>query len=482
MEDSQYDLAVVGTGFAATFFLKTWLRHAPATARAVVLERGGVNAASAGRTYQDEANVAVHDTKTDEYITNLNPAKVWVQRIGFGGGTCWTGNTPRMHPTDFRTRTLYGVGEDWPISYEQLEPYYAEVEQIMGIAGEPHAAFPRSLPYPLPPHRLNALDRELARKYPGQYTAMPCARASRLGAGRAVCCANGVCDACPVAAKFQVDFHMRDVYADERVELITDANVTHLDVEAGTVRRVSFIHEARERSIRCDLAAIGANGIMSPFILLTSGLGGPLVGKYLNEQVAVDVDVFLDGVQNYDGSTIVTGLGLMGLDGPFRGERPGYILENWNLPWLRAEQGRWREKGFLRLVFEELPQLSNEVTLSAADPLRPQVNYRDHSDYAKRALADADHIIMDLLDGLPVESYSIRQRNNLGREGHVQGTTRMGSDPATSVVDAGLVHHEVRNLLVLGSGTFPTCPAANPTLSLSALACRAADKLMTSVQ
>lgn len=477
MDDAQVDLVVVGTGFASTFFLKSWLERAAPDARVVVLERGEVNPASAGRTYQQNANVSVADTQDDPYIVNLNPDKVWVQRIGFGGGTCWTGNTPRMHPTDFRTRSLYGVGEDWPISYEELEPYYVQVEEVMGIAGGDSTQYPRSKPYPLPPHRLNAFDRELARKYEGQYMAMPCARASSPAARRAVCCANGVCDACPVAAKFQVDFHMRDVYADSRVQLVTGANVTHVVIEAQTVRQVSFVREGREQAVRCDLAAVGANGIMSPFILLNSGLADAFLGKYLNEQVAVEVDVFLDGVQNYDGSTIVTGLGLMGIDGPARRERPGYILENWNLPWLRREHGRWRERGFFRLVFEEIPQEFNQVTASADDPGRPQVHYQSHSAYAGRALEQAEGILEDLLDGLPVERFFIRDWTNLGREGHIQGTARMGIDPATSVVDARLVHHKVRNLLVLGSSAFPTCPAANPTLTLSALACMAADRL-----
>ena len=61
----------------------------------------------------------------------------------------------------------------------------------------------------------------------------------------------------------------------------------------------------------------------------------------------------------------------------------------------------------------------------------------------------------------------------------VQGTTRMGNDPNDSVVDRNLVHHRARNLLVLGSGAFPSCPAANPTLILSALSVLAARKLMS---
>lgn len=472
MPDIQYDLALVGTGFASTFFLQTYLRAAPEDARVVVLERGGINNSLPGKAYLQNQGIPFEDIHV-----NKNPSKAWLQRIGFGGGTCWTGNTPRMHPSDFRTKSVHGVGEDWPITYDDLEPYYVIVEEVMGISGEANGQYPRSKPYPLPPHRLNALDREFARRYPDLYMAMPSARASSPGAGRAVCCANGVCAACPVAAKFQVDFHLRSVYEDSRVELVLGANVTHLDIAAGTVKGVTYIKAGTEQSIRCDIAAVGAHGIMTPFILLKSGLRDPALGKYLNEQVSVSVDVLLDGVQNYDGSSIITGLGLMGIDGRFRGNRPGFILENWNLPWLRAEPERWRERGFFKLVFEDLPQERNHVTVSREDPGKPEVHYFDNSDYTKRALHDADRIVSDLLNGMPIESFNIEKRESLGGEAHIQGTSRMGTDPATSVVDTKLVHHKVRNLLALGSCVFPTCPAANPTLTLSALACMAADRL-----
>ena len=76
-------------------------------------------------------------------------------------------------------------------------------------------------------------------------------------------------------------------------------------------------------------------------------------------------------------------------------------------------------------------------------------------------------------------SFEIEPLEHLGGAAHIQGTTRMGQDPADSVVDRDLRHHAIRNLVVLGSGTFPTCPAANPTLTLSALAMRAAERLFT---
>jgi choline dehydrogenase-like flavoprotein len=84
-----------------------------------------------------------------------------------------------------------------------------------------------------------------------------------------------------------------------------------------------------------------------------------------------------------------------------------------------------------------------------------------------------------LLKDLPVEEYHIEEldQNRLGGSAHIQGTTRMGLDASNSVVDQGLIHHRIRNLAVLGSGVFPTCPVANPTLILSALSIKSAREL-----
>ena len=349
----------------------------------------------------------------------------------------------------------------------------------MGISGSDQGPYPRSKPYPLPPHKFNALDELLAKKYPGLHIPLPSARASSPVIGRSVCCTNGVCSTCPIGAKFQIDLHMAHVYDDRRVELRLDANVDRLDIAGDAVRGVHFFVDGKEHHAKCDLAAVGAHAIMSPFILLKSGLGDRALGRYLNEQVGVEVDLMLDGVQNYGGSQQVTGLGLMLLDGNFRSKRAGCLVENWNLPWLRAERGRWRERGSWTFVFEDVPSFDNYVAVSEAEPSKPKVYYPKHSLYLGKALAEMQRHVQELVSGLPVEEYHIRDMEGLGGVRHIQGTTRMGTDAKSSVVDATCRHHRVRNLLALGSGLFPTCPAANPTLTLCALSVRAAKKLFS---
>lgn len=469
-----YTTIIVGTGFASSFFLKKYLSLSGQDVRVLVLEKGEDIPYS--WKLQNITNTP-YDFEKD--LHNLTPQKSWIQNIAFGGGACWTGNTPRLHPSDFKTRTLHGVGEDWPFDYHELEPYLAEAEDIMGIAGAECAEYPRSRPYPAPAHRLNALDRLFQAKYGDQYTAMPSARASHYSVGRAPCCNNGVCSVCPIGAKFQVDLYMRDIYQDPRVTLITGADVKAVIIENEMAKGVTYRRDGKEQEAFADLVAVGAHAIATPYILLNSGLNDYALGRYLNEQIDVDVRVNLDGVENYNGGQRVTGLGIMFLNEPNRNRIPGCVVENYNIPWLRAEFGKWRHVGLLKFVFEDIPEPHNRVTV--APDGRMQVEYAEYSDYMKRGIADVKRRVEMLLDGLPVEDYVINSEEDKSLRGsaHIHGTTRMGLDPNTSVVDPQLVHHRVRNLLALGSGAFPTCPAANPTLILSALSLRSAYKLLT---
>lgn len=472
--DPAFDLIVVGTGFASSFFLYEYLKHAGPAVRVLVLEKGG--RLDYGWKLEHRSNT---DISFNSQFVNLTPRKGWVQNIAFGGGACWTGNCPRMHPSDFHTRSSHGVGEDWPFGYDELEPYFSEVESVMQIAGEGGSQHPRSRPYPGRPHALNAFDRLLRRKYPDHHIAMPSARAAADSRTRPPCCNNGVCIICPIGAKFQIDLHMTSLYEDPRVTLLTRADVQSIDVTGGKARGAVYRHEGRELVARGDLVAVGAHAIATPCILLRSGLDDAALGKYLNEQISINVRVNLRGVDNFDGGQRVTGLGLMFSNEADRASVPACNVESYNIPWLRAEFGRWRQVAHLKFVMEDVPSANNTVTVAADG--RPAVHYADYSDYMKRGIAAVRRRAERLLEGLPVEDFHVdaEEGDALGGEAHIQGTTRMGTDPARSVVDPGLVHHRIRNLLCLGSGVFPTCPAANPTLPLSALSVRAARRLFT---
>lgn len=471
--DERYDLVVVGTGFAASFFLHRYLRTAKPTARVLVLERG--------RRWSHRQAIEepdLFDRLREGTYENLTPEKRWIHTPAFGGGSnCWWACTPRFLPNDLRLRSAYGVGDDWPITYEDLEPFYEEAEEIMAVSGPRETPYPRRRPYPQPPHRLTDPDKALARAFPGQFFPMPTARARLATARRPACCAVGTCTSCPMDAKFTVLNELAPLYADPRVTLRLEAPARAVDMAAGVAQGVVYADTRRPGALhvaRGERVVLGANALFNPHLLMRSGLTHRLLGRRLHDQVSGLVVVDLDGMDNFQGSTSLTGHGYMWYDGPHRAERAACLLETSNIPTLRLEAGRWRQRLHLRLIYEDLPLEENGVEPSATDPERPATRFVRRSEYAMRGLEAGWAKLPELLAALPVErvvSTSVRKS-----ETHILGTTVMGNDPATSVIDADLIHHQVRNLFVLGAGAFPTGSPANPTLTIAALSLRAADR------
>lgn len=471
-DDARYDVVVVGTGFAGAFFLHGWLRHASPSARVLVLERGP--AWSHARRIAERRNSPVEPAQAVRWAGGK--AKPWNFTIGLGGGSnCWWGNTPRMLPDDFRMRSRFGVGRDWPIGYDDLVPYYERAEAMMGVAGAASAPH-RDGPHPQPPHRLNGPERALALAHPDHFHPMPTVRARVGTAGRSACCANGVCGLCPVDAKFTIENGLPGLFADPRVHLVDAAEARTVDMAGGRATGVTWRErDGRERRARADAVVLTANAIFNPAILMRSGVEHSVLGRRLHEQVGLRAEVFLRGLEGFDGSTSVTGMGTMLYDDPERRrDRAACLIETWNVGLMRPERDRWREVLPLRLVFEDLPLDENRVELDPDDE-RPVARFERHSDYAHRAIATARADLERVFADLPVERIEVRAEPE-PTEGHIQGTTVMGDDPATSVVDADCIHHGARNLLVLGSGTFPTGAPANPSLTIAAQALRAADR------
>lgn len=306
---------------------------------------------------------------------------------------------------------------------------------------------------------------------------MPCARSSVPRGNRGTCCANATCGLCPSNAKFTIFNGLDGTYEDPRVELRLRAEVIGLDAEAGQVRRVRYLENGLLREVRSGMVVLGANAIFSAAILLRSRLGDAATGRYLHEQLGAEVEVLLDGLDNFDGGTFVTGINYALFDGPHRREASGVHLLFRNHPQqgLRIEQERWRQTLPLLLIAESLPDAADRVTVEDQD-LRPVVSHGGMSDYARRGIERALRELPALLRPLPVERIVVHgYRPN---EAHVQGTLRMGRDPRDSVVDADLVHHRLRNLIVMGTSVMPGCGTANPSLTAAALSLRAAERLL----
>ncbi len=472
--DSSHDLIVVGTGFASSFFLAEYLEHAAPNESILVLERG--QRKSHAWQLREGKSSEIHPATT--FLRAGRPEKTWNFSVGFGGGSnCWWACTPRFLPNDFRLHSRYGVGRDWPVDYDDLEEHYHRAEELMQISGPARSPFARSRPYPQPAHRLSDPDEILRQAYPEHYFPQPTARARESTGRRGVCCANGVCHLCPVDAKFTVENSLSEIYDDPRVSVLLEAEVNRVETAAGIATGVAFKWSGGEVHATGDLIALGAGGLFNPAILLRSGVPHPLLGRRLNEQTSFNVHLDLDGVDNFQGSTVITGHGYMLYDGDHRARHGACLIEGWNQPeHLRWEPGRSRQLMRLKLIVEDLPRESNFVTLSGERPELPVAVFNGFSDYARRAIAAAEAALPELLAPLPVEAMTVEKIEG-GTEAHILGTTVMGDDPETSVIDRDLMHHQVRNLLVLGAGAFPTSSPANPTLTLCALSLWSARRL-----
>lgn len=473
VDKGRYELVVIGSGFGSAFFLSEALQHIKG--RALIIEWGDFHPWA--WQIETRRNTAI---RPDDTFDNRGE-KPWNTTIALGGGmNCWFSQTPRLHPSDFKTRSRYGVAHDWPFGYEDLEPYYCRAEQIMSISGDPdmHRVLPRSQPFPQPPHKGTAIDMIMKARMPDRHFIMPTAR-PRLATGtRSACCANATCNLCPVNAKFTAENGFADLFSHPQVDVLLKSRVETLEYEGNQVRAVNFVTDGQNYRVFGDLVVLGANAIQSPAILLRSGLEHGDTGRGLHEQVGANIEVLLDGLGNFDGSTITTGLNYSFYDGDFRKERAAalvYFENRWPYG-LRTERGRWNELLPLMIAAEDLPNPHNRVTLDA-DSGQAVIQYGSESEYGKAGIRHAFDNLDKLLAPLPVEA--IHFKTWRPTESHVQGTLRMGVDGDGSVIDGQMLHHRLRNLVVVGTASFPSCSPANPSLTAAALSLRAADLLFS---
>ncbi|UWQ21573.1 GMC oxidoreductase [Jannaschia sp. W003] len=456
----RWDVILAGSSFAACFFARGLRGRG---LRVLMVERG---------PYVDrETQLAQRHSDRPPVPAQRNSSgqpKDWAVRHQFGGcSNCWWGNTPRLHPSDFALRSRHGVAADWPFGYDALEPFMAEAEAVMEVAGggSEHIV-PRSRPYPHPAHAPTRAERRLM-ELDASWVPMPTARAN--GGSRASCCAAGSCSLCPVDAKFTI-LNGRDAFADPDLSLVVEAECRRVETAAGratgiTVRDAS----GRETALRGDLIGLAANPIGNAAILLRSGIGGARVGEGLHEQAGqfAWIDVPFD---NYYGGTSITGLGYAFYDGPFRSEAASVLLESWNAPpSLRMERGKWLQRLKLKLVAEDIPLARNRIVLEEDEPV---IEWTGHSAFTEAGLARAREGLSGLLPFAERIAFGPPEPT----EAHIIGGTPMGATAAEGVVDAECRLFDVPNVACLGAGAFPTGGAANPTLTLAALSLRLGER------
>lgn len=432
---------------------------------------------------------------------------------GVGGSTLyWEGYALRMHADDFRLRTRHGVADDWPIAYADLEPYYARAEHALGVAGvadDPWAS-PRSTAFPLPPFPLSHSDRLFAPACAAAGVGlhhMPQARNSIPYGGRSPCRACSTCHVCPTGARASIDLtHVPQAERTGHARVLVEATVRRLEVNAAgeVTAAVYALRDKTERRLSARLFVLAGGAVENARLLLLSaspawpaGLANRsgLVGKCFMSHPSLEVlGRARERVYPYriGFSTAMSRRFAVERD---RASRGAFLLEFLNSAGLtperlavgsrltgealrrhvREEFGHWLG---IRIYAEQLPDRANAVSLAprVADHFgspAPHIQY-NVGRYERAALDDARRVAEGVLARMGLTQI---RAGGLGSAAHQMGTHRMGADPRASVVNADLRAHDVPNLYLVGAGAFVTAGASPPTLTIVALAIRAAEHI-----
>lgn len=505
MRTIEADIAIVGSGVCG--LLAAW---APlqSGARVAMLERGALKTHReqlADREWAADVPGAAPNNETAPGTFDYP----WSYVYGVGGSSLhWSGTTPRFVAGDFRMRSTYGVMLDWPLSLEDLLPYYRRAEQALSIAGAPEEgpANGGGPPLPgartLPPHPRSPMDRVVA-PYLSPFRPLPQARPTQPVQGRPACCGTATCELCPVDARFSALNGLRSVLGHPGLELHQRTVAARL-LTSGDGRRIEAVEAidsgGRRLRVRARCYVLAANGFENPGILLRSGLERPDVGRYLSDHVHTTLFVTLRrNVHPGYGSTLVTGLSEAFRDGPFRSRHAAAILGPYNpgAPLsplvvegvlaggegkrVRADaRARWKRILPLDMLSEDKPQRGRRVTLSPnRDSFGLPLNRTTYTPSSRYERDGIDHVVEELRRRLaPLGVRDVEARPG-PRGGHLLGTCRMGSGD-DGVVDSDMRHLDVENLFVAGGSAFPTYGPVHPTLTIAALALRLGELLAAS--
>jgi choline dehydrogenase-like flavoprotein len=535
------DFVVVGAGAAGGVMAK---ELSTAGFKVVVLEQGPwrrekdfvhdeVGVTMRGGMINDPKKQPNTFRKTPDEKAKLQPAVGYCRTVG-GGSVHFTANYWRFHPEDFHERSVWGSVpgadlRDWPITYDDLEPYYTKAEWDLGISGlggsNPFDG-PRSKPYPLPPMPVKSsgvLFERAAKKLGLHPFPAPMAVLSQPYRGRAACVHCGFCEAfgCEVGAKSSsLAALIPEAVKTGRCEIRPDSYVRKIEAgKDGRVRGVIYF-DAGKREIfqRAKAVVVCANGAETPRLLLMSkatafphGLANSHgnVGKYLMfDNGGYAIGVFDHPLNEYK-SIVVTRVlhdfyrsdpkrgfyGGGGMDARFDYYPAAFALNGlprdipqWGSEWKRTVgQYYTHMMGALAhtsclAVEQNSISLDDEVKDAWGMPAM-RVTFKNHPDDIKTmhfmmerqkevlSAAGARKIWSDP-GSLEETTYSV----------HLMGSCRMGDDPATSVVNRWNRAHDVPNLFLVDGSSLVTAGRQQPTATIQALAYRAADHIQQSAR
>ncbi|XUW93634.1 GMC family oxidoreductase (plasmid) [Burkholderia sp. M6-3] len=506
-QDEAVDFAIVGTGAGG------------GTLACRLAEKGfKVVAFDAGawwRPLEEFASDETHQGKlfwTDERICDgEDPLHLGNNNSGkaVGGSTVHFAMVSlRFRPEWFKSRSLLGYGADWPLDWREMWRYYGEVEEALKIAGPVNYPWgPKRPRYPYRAHELNASALVLARGCEAlgiDWSPTPLATVSAPRGDAHPCVYRGFCvSGCATNAKQSalVTWIPRAVRAGAEIrDLAMVGRIVMGD--DGRASGVEYMREGRWQFQRARNVVVAGYAIETPRLLLMSatdrcpdGLANSsgLVGKNLMVQMNQAVWGTMDEeIRWYKGPPSLSLTEHWNYEDKGKDFFGGYCyMSQGPLPvaWASTQNGRglwgqqlqdemrkYNHQAGLKIVGEAMPQERNRVTLAdEKDQYGLPVARVTYS------LCDNDRrLVKHSLDfmSLALEAAGAR---DVWRETddtcHLNGTARMGDDPATSVVNADCRSWDIDNLWICDGSVFPTVGGVNPSLTIQAIAMRTADRI-----
>ncbi len=504
-DDDEVDLAIVGCGAGGSTLMQ---RLARAGWRVVALDAGPFWDPDTDWVSDERGSHHLYWNET-RVIDGDDPVPLGSNNSGRGvGGSMvhYAGYTPRFHPSDFETLSRDGVGADWPICYDELAPYYRDIEAELPVAGD-HWPWGDPHSYPHRPHPVGGNGEVFlrgARAAGIEARVGPVAITNGRFGNRPHCIYRGFClQGCKVNAKASpLITHVPDALA-HGAEVRAEAMVTRVEVDdrTGRARGVHYVKAGVPRFQRASMVAVAGYSIETPRLLLNSaskrfpnGLCNDFdqVGRYLMVQGAPQTGGrFDDEVRMYKAPPPEVSSEQFYETDPTKPYKRGFSIQTVSplpITWAEhvAAQGHWGRSlreymsdyvhwSCLGALCEFLSRAENRVTLAEeTDRYGLPVARFSYSmcDNDKQLMAAAQSVMEDILKAAGADEVM-----TINRYAHLVGGARMAADEQHGVVDGTGCAFAVPNLYITDGSVLPTQGSANPALTIMSVAARAADHL-----
>ena len=429
--------------------------------------------------------------------------------IGVGGSTIhYTAYTPRPHPDDFSIFSEFGIGNDWPISYADLENYYDELELFLGISGpSPYPWGPiRKSNYPLAPLPLNAAAQLMQRgckllnikTSPAANAALSSDYYQQHIGWRKACTNRGFCQAgCTTGAKASVDVTFIPLAINFGAELRPECFVTSFERNtSGNITAVIYFKNGKEEKQLCKNVFLCAGAIETPRLLLMNNLANSngMVGKnfmaHNGVQVWGEFDEMVRPNKGIPGGLISEDMHRPS-DADFAG---GYLLQSIGVMpvtyaaqtaratgvWgeaLREKMRKYNHVAGINMHGECLANEKNYLELSdEMDVLglpKPRIYFTMGDNEIKMSL-HGEKLMRHIWENAGAKNITVHQRM-----AHTIGTCRMSNHEDLGVVDTNCKSFEIDNLFIADNSVFPGSLSANPALTIMANSLRVADLFLS---